>query len=145
MGYEHYLARIHNDLKGRFEFNNASYNLVVTRVFPEVRDGRFEVYMEFTGEQPTGIRRGQTLHIQLNLGDLSQALLVPRGGFFQKTGGQWIFVVDPSGDFAYKRRIRINRQNSQFFEVVEGLEPGEKVITSSYDSYGDVDKLILKN
>ncbi len=100
--------------------------------------------MHFNGEVPQGIRRGQSLQIRLELGELSQALTIDRGGFYQTTGGQWIFVVDPSGDFAYKRDIKLGRQNSQEFEVLEGLKKGEKVITSSYDTYGDVEKLILK-
>ena len=101
--------------------------------------------MEFTGGEPEGIRRGQTLHIRLELGDLSEAILVDRGGFYQKTGGQWIYVLDQTGSFAEKRKIRIGRQNPDVFEVLEGLQPGEEVITSSYDSYGDIDKLVLKD
>ncbi len=101
--------------------------------------------MEFVGEEPEGIRRGQTLHIRLALGDLSEAVLIPRGGFYQKTGGQWIYLVDASGDFAVKRKIRLGRQNTQMFEVLEGLEPGERTVTSSYDSFWDIDKLVLKN
>jgi HlyD family secretion protein len=102
------------------------------------------VDLEFDGEEPQGIRRGQTLHIRLELGDLSEALLLSRGGFYQKTGGQWVYVVDEAGTFATKRQIRLGRQNPQVFEVLEGLEPGEQVITSSYDSFGDIDKLVLK-
>jgi len=142
---EHYLARIETGLKGSFDFSGKTYDLILSKIYPEILEGRFRVDMQFTDEEPEGIRRGQTLHIRLNLGDLSQAVLLPRGGFYQKTGGQWIYVVDKSGDFAYKRRIRLGRYNTQVYEVLEGLEPGEKVITSSYDSYGDIDKLILKN
>ena len=98
----------------------------------------------FLGATPTGIRRGQTLHIRLNLGDLKEAILLTKGGFYQRTGGQWVYVLDKSGDFAYKRKIRIGQQNTQVYEILEGLEPGEKVITSSYDNFGDKDKLILK-
>lgn len=100
--------------------------------------------MEFTGNAPTGIRRGQTLHIRLALGDPSEAVLLPRGGFYQKTGGQWVYVLDRSGEFATKRAIKLGRQNPQVFEVLEGVEPGEQVITSTYESFGEMDKLALK-
>lgn len=142
---EHYLARIEKGLGGEFDFAGRSHKLITDRVYPEVRDGRFEVDMRFVGDDPEGIRRGQTLHIRLALGDLSEAILIPRGGFYQKTGGQWIYLVDESGEFAAKRKIRLGRQNTQVFEVLEGLEPGEQVVTSSYDSFGDIDKLVLKN
>jgi len=141
---EHYIARIDPGQKGKFTFDNQEYTLSITKVYPEVLNGRFEVDMEFDSEEPEGIRRGQTLHIRLELGNLSEAILLSAGGFYQKTGGQWVYVVDESGEFAYKRDIRLGRQNPEAYEVLEGLEPGEKVITSSYDSYGDVDKLILK-
>jgi HlyD family secretion protein len=141
---EHYLPRIHVGLGGAFDFAGQTYKLVARKVYPEIRDGRFDVDLEFEGEEPQGIRRGQTLHIRLELGDLSEALLLSRGGFYQKTGGQWVYVVDGSGASAVKRSIRLGRQNPQVFEVLDGLEPGEQVITSSYDSYGDIDKLILK-
>ncbi len=141
---EHYIARIQIGQTGEFDFAGKTYRLVIKKVFPEVQNGRFEVDMEFPGDQPKDIRRGQSLQIRLELGDLQEAVLVPRGGFYQKTGGQWIFVVDPSGDFAVKRQIKLGRQNPQVFEVMDGIFPGEQVITSSYDSYGDVDKLMLK-
>ncbi len=141
---EHYIARINIGQTGDFDFAGSSYSLVITRVYPEVRDGRFEVDMEFEGAVPDNIRRGQTLRIRLALGDLSEATLLARGGFFQRTGGQWVYVVDPSGSFAVRRSIRLGRQNPQFFEVIEGLEIDERVITSSYDTFGDIDKLILK-
>ncbi|MFQ5825304.1 MAG: efflux RND transporter periplasmic adaptor subunit [bacterium] len=141
---EHYLSRINVGLYGEFDFAGKSYRLVSKKVYPEIREGRFNVDLEFVGEEPQGIRRGQTLHIRLELGDLSEALLLSRGGFYQKTGGQWVYVVAPSGDFATKRSIRLGRQNPQVFEVLEGLEPDEQVITSTYDSFGDIDKLILK-
>jgi HlyD family secretion protein len=99
--------------------------------------------MTFDGSSPPGIRRGQTLQIRLELGDLSEAVMVPRGGFYQKTGGQWIYVVDKSGTFAVKRPIRLGRQNPQVFEVLEGLDPGDQVVTSSYENFGDIDKLVL--
>ncbi|HNM14777.1 MAG TPA: HlyD family efflux transporter periplasmic adaptor subunit, partial [bacterium] len=140
---EHYIARIQIGQTGEFDLAGKTYNLVIKKVYPEVQNGRFEVDMEFQGDTPKDIRRGQSLQIRLELGDLQEAVLVPRGGFYQKTGGQWIFVVDPSGDFAVKRNIRLGRQNPQVFEVMDGIFPGEQVITSSYDSYGDVDKLML--
>lgn len=141
---EHYLARIGKGQRGEFDFAGKTYKLITDRVYPEVSNGRFEVDLKFVAETPQGIRRGQTLHIRLELGDLAEAVLIPRGGFYQKTGGQWIYVVDESEDFAARRRIRLGRQNPQVFEVLSGLEPGERVVTSSYDNYGDIDKLILK-
>lgn len=141
---EHYIARISSGQTGEFSFNNNDYKLVIKKVFPEVKNGQFEVDMHFVGKVPQGIRRGQSLQIRLELGELSQALTIERGGFYQTTGGQWIFVVSPSGDYATKREIKLGRQNSQEFEVLSGLKKGEKVITSSYDTFGDVDKLILK-
>ena len=141
---EHYIARIEIGRTGTFDLAGKSYKLIVRKIYPEVREGRFEVDMEFDGASPQGIRRGQTLHIRLELGELSEALLLPRGGFYQKTGGQWVYVLDKSGEFATKRAIRLGRQNPRVFEVLEGLEPGERVIISMYDSFGDMDKLILK-
>jgi HlyD family secretion protein len=121
-----------------------TYEMNVTRVYPEVRDGRFEADLEFEGETPSGIRRGQTIRFLLEMSDPAEALLLPRGGFFQSTGGNWVYVVDDSGDFATKRNIRLGRQNTQNYEVLEGLEPGERVVTSSYDTFGDADRLVLK-
>jgi HlyD family secretion protein len=103
-----------------------NYNLVITRIYPEVQAGRFAVDMEFTGNIPDQIRIGQTFRIRLELGESRNAILIPRGGFYQSTGGQWVYVVDPTGSFAYRRDIRIGRQNPRFYEVLEGLEPGEK-------------------
>jgi HlyD family secretion protein len=117
----------------------------VTRKYPEVQDGRFYVDMHFEDEEPDGIFRGQTVHIRLELSDISEeAILLARGGFFQTTGGNWVYVVDDAESIAEKRRIRLNRQNTQVFEVLEGLQPGEKVITSSYESFGNMERLILK-
>ncbi len=141
---EYYLARIDVNQRGEFTFAGNTHQMRIDKIYPEVLNGRFEVDMLFEGQEPDGIRRGQTVHIRLELGDLSEAILLAKGGFYQKTGGQWIYVVDPSGEFAIKRNIRIGRMNPEVFEVLEGLQPGEKVITSSYDSYGDIDKLILK-
>ncbi|HEX9006198.1 MAG TPA: HlyD family efflux transporter periplasmic adaptor subunit [Bacteroidota bacterium] len=141
---EFYISRIKQGQTGEFDFVGSTYQLTISKVYPEVRDGRFEVDMLFAKAPPQGIRRGQTLQIRLELGDLTEALLIPRGGFYQKTGGQWIYVVDRSGAFATKRPIKLGRQNPQTFEVLDGLEPGEQVITSSYENFGDIDKLILK-
>jgi HlyD family secretion protein len=141
---EHYIARVNPGQMGEFSFAGETYKLVIKTVFPQVSNGRFEVDMHFVGEVPKAIRRGQTLQIRLELGELSNALTVERGGFYQTTGGQWIFVLDKSGDFALRRDIKLGRQNSQVFEVLEGLKEGEKVITSSYENYKDIEKLVLK-
>jgi len=141
---EHYIARVEVGRSGEFEFAGEKYQLKVTKKYPEVTEGRFEVDMEFAGEEPEGITRGQTLHIRLELGDISEALLLSKGGFYQTTGGNWVYVVDESEETAVKRRIRLGRQNPEVYEVLEGLEPGEKVITSSYESFGDMDRLVLK-
>ena len=141
---EHYIARIDIGQKGQFDFAGRSYSLVTKKIYPEVTNGRFEVDMEFEGEEPNGIRRGQTVRIRLELGDLEEAVMLARGGFYQKTGGNWVYIMDESGEFAAKRSIRLGRQNTQVYEVLEGLTPGDRVITSSYDNYGDIDKLILK-
>jgi HlyD family secretion protein len=141
---EHYISRITRSLSGDCEFANRMYKGVIKTVYPEVRNGRFTVDMVFTDSVPKEIRIGQTSRINLELGESQRAVLLNRGGFYQSTGGQWVYVVDPTGSFATKRNIRINRQNPRFYEVVEGLTPGEKVIVSSYDNFGNVDKLLLK-
>lgn len=141
---EHYLARIQIGLKGEFDFAGRTHRLVTQKIYPEIRDGRFEVDMEFVDADPPGIRRGQTVHIRLELGDPAEAVLLSRGGFYQETGGQWIFVLNEDENSAVKRNIRLGRQNPQMFEVLDGLEPGEKVITSSYENFGNIDKLVLK-
>lgn len=141
---EHYIARVEIGRNGEFEFSGKTYNLIVTKKYPEVRDGRFEVDMEFEEDEPAGITAGQTYHIRLELGDIAEAVLLARGGFSQTTGGNWAYVLDGSGGVALKRRIRLGRQNPEYFEVLEGLEPGEKVITSSYESFGNMERLVLK-
>lgn len=141
---EHYIARIERDRTGQYEFAGQSGKLVVKQIYPEVRDNRFEVDMEFVGKEPGGIRRGLTLHIKLELGDIDESLLLPRGGFEQTTGGNWVYVLDESENIATKRRIKVNRYNPDFYEVLEGLQPGERVITSSYESFGNMERLILK-
>ena len=142
---EHYISRVMPGQMAEFTFAGKVYKLIIKTVFPQVTNGRFEVDMHFVGETPTGIRRGQTLQIKLELGELEKAVTIDRGGFYQTTGGQWIFVIDESRDFAVKRNIKLGRQNTNSFEVLEGLKQGEKVITSSYDTFGDAEKLILKN
>ena len=118
--------------------------LQIKKIYPEVRNGRFEVDLVFTEDVPERIRTGQTFRIKLELGESKMAILVPRGGFYQSTGGQYIFVIDPSEKFAVKRDIRLGRMNPRYYEVLEGLEPGEQVVISSYDNFGRAEKLILK-
>lgn len=134
---EHYLNRIFTGLKGSFEFNGEKNELEITRVYPEVRSGRFEVDMVFSKGAPKGIKRGQSSPIQLELGKAAKATLVPVGGFFSDTGGNWIYVLDNSGKRAIKRNITLGRKNPEFYEVLDGLQPGEQVITSSYENFGD--------
>ena len=140
---EHYIDRVTSGLEAKFERQNEIFNAVIRKVYPEVRDGKFKAEFRFNGDQPANIRTGQTYYLNLQLGQAQSAILIPRGTFYQKTGGKWIYVVDPDGNKAVKREIRIGRQNPQFYEVLEGLEPGEKVITSGYDNFGDNDVLIF--
>ena len=143
---EHYISRIYTGQTGTFNFNGETYELEIKKVFTQVNTGgRFQVDMQFTQEVPEGIRRGQTLQIRLALSQEKQAMLIPKGGFFQQTGGNWIFKVSEDGNSAYKADIRLGSQNTEYYEVLSGLEPGDKVITSSYDNYGDVQELVLKN
>ena len=140
---EHYIDRVTAGLEAKFERQNEIFNAVIRKVYPEVRDGKFKAEFRFSGDQPANIRTGQTYYLNLQLGHAQSAILVPRGTFYQKTGGKWIYVVDPDGNKAVKREIRIGRQNPQYYEVLEGLEPGEKVITSGYDNFGDNEVLIF--
>jgi HlyD family secretion protein len=142
---EHYITRITRGLPGDFDFAGQKNILKITKIYPEVSNGTFAVDMVFTSQIPSQIRIGQTARIHLELGESEDALLLPKGGFYQSTGGQWIFVVDPSGNLAYRRKIRLGRQNPRYYEVLEGLVKGEKVIISDYENFGDADKLILKN
>jgi HlyD family secretion protein len=142
---EHYISRIFAGLVGEFTLGVKTYKLKIKKVFTQITNGRFQVDMEFIGEVPPGIRRGQTLQIRLALGDETQALLLPKGGFFQQTGGNWIFFLADNGAVAYKHPIQLGRQNPDYYEVLDGLKPGDKVITSSYENYGDVQELVLKN
>ncbi len=141
---EHYIARISKGLEGEFDFAGGTHDLKIKKIYPEVQNGRFAVDMIFVSKIPDQIRIGQTARIKLELGESKLATLIPRGGFYQSTGGQWMYVVDKSEDFAVKREIRIGRQNPRYYEVLEGLEPGEKVIVSSYEAFGNADKLIIK-
>jgi len=141
---EHYLNRIEVGRIGTFDFAEKNHTLITTKIYQEVKDGKFEVDLIFKNSEPPGIRRGQTLHIKLALSETQEALQLSRGGFYQSTGGNWVYVVDPSGEFATKRDIQLNRQNTRFFEVMKGLEIGEKVITSSYENFGNIERLNLK-
>ena len=141
---EHYISRIYNGQTGSFNINGKAYKLTIKKVYTQVTNGRFQVDMDFGDELPEGIRRGQTLQIRLALSEEKQALLVSKGGFFQQTGGNWIFKVSENGHTAYKVEIVLGSQNTEYYEVLSGLQPGDKVITSSYDTYGDVQELILK-
>ena len=140
---EHYIDRVIAGLEATFERQGETYSTVIRKVYPEVRDGKFKADFKFDGEQPDNIRSGQTYYLNLQLGQPEEAVIIPRGTFYQKTGGKWIYVVNKEGTKAVKREIRIGRQNPQYYEVLEGLEPGEKVITSSYDTYGDSDVLVF--
>lgn len=141
---EHYISRVTEGQFGEYETGNKTYKLEIRKVYPQVLNGRFYADMMFVDSEPEGIRRGQTMHIKLQLGGLSDAVLVETGGFYSVTGGQWIFVMDKSGSFAERRPIKIGRQNPQYYEVLEGLQPGDQVITSSYDNYTDYDKLMIE-
>ena len=140
---EHYIDRVIAGLEATFERQGETYSTVIRKVYPEVRDGKFKADFKFDGEQPDNIRAGQTYYLNLQLGQPEEAVIIPRGTFYQKTGGKWIYVVNKEGTKAVKREIRIGRQNPQYYEVLEGLEPGEKVITSGYDTYGDSDVLVF--
>ena len=140
---EHYIDRVVDGLEATFERQGDTYSTIIRKVYPEVRDGKFKADFKFDGEQPDNIRSGQTYYLNLQLGQPEEAVIIPRGTFYQKTGGKWIYVVNKEGSKAVKREIRIGRQNPQYYEVLEGLEPGEKVITSGYDTYGDSDVLVF--
>ena len=141
---EHYIDRVKPGLSAAFERQGSSFDLTVRKVYPEVRDGKFRTDFVFTGERPDNIRSGQTYYINLELGQPTESIIIPKGTFFQSTGGSWIFVLDPDGKKAYRRSIKIGRQNPQYYEVLEGLEAGEKVIVSSYESYKDNEVLVLE-
>ncbi|MDZ7754979.1 efflux RND transporter periplasmic adaptor subunit [Rhodohalobacter sp.] len=142
---EFYLARVAPGQSGSFEFAGDTYNVVVERVYPVIQDGQFQVDFQFVEEIPQTLRRGQSVRIRLELGDSGMALLLPRGPFFQQTGGNWVFVMDEGENRAVKHAVRLGRSNRDFFEVIEGLEPGQDVITSSYDAFQQADVLILED
>ena len=141
---EFYISRVFPGLTGEFDFNDSTYKLQVTKIFSQVSSGKFQIDLAFTGRKPTGIRRGQNLQIRLALGDKTQAVLLPKGGFYQQTGGNWIFKVSASGYKAYKVNIKLGRQNPDYYEVTDGLQTGDKVITSSYENFGDNQELVIK-
>ncbi|HEY6502631.1 MAG TPA: HlyD family efflux transporter periplasmic adaptor subunit [Chitinophagaceae bacterium] len=141
---EHYISRIYTGLVGEFTFANKDYKLKIKKIYTQVTNGRFQVDMEFEGEVPQGVRRGQTLQIRLALSDETQALLLAKGGFYQQTGGNWVFKVSEGGGTAYKVDIQLGRQNPDYYEVLQGLKPGDKVVTSSYENYGNMQELVLK-
>ncbi|MBQ3844493.1 MAG: efflux RND transporter periplasmic adaptor subunit [Bacteroidales bacterium] len=140
---EHYIDRVSAGLDATFERQSERYQAQIRKVYPEVRDGKFKADFKFVGQQPENIRSGQTYYLNLQLGQPVEAILIPRGAFYQKTGGKWIYVVSADGTKAVRRDIRIGRQNPQYYEVIEGLEAGEKVITSSYDNFGESDVLVF--
>jgi HlyD family secretion protein len=141
---EHYISRIFIGLTGDFSLAGKNYKLKIKKVYTQVTNGRFQVDMEFVDQIPPGIRRGQTLQVRLALGDETQAVLLAKGGFFQQTGGNWIFKVSDNGAMAYKVDVQLGRQNPDYYEVLQGLKPGDKVVTSSYENYGNMQELILK-
>jgi len=142
---EHYIDRVRTGLTATLDRQGNAFDLTVRRVYPEVRNGTFEIDMVFTDTVPDNIRTGQTYYTSLQLGQPKTAILVPIGGFFQETGGQWIYVVDPSESYATRRDISTGRKNPKYYEILEGLQPGEKVIISGYDTFGKNEKLVFKN
>ena len=140
---EHYIDRVVAGLEATFERQGETYATSIRKVYPEVREGKFQADFKFEGQQPENIRSGQTYYLNLQLGQPEEAVIIPRGTFYQKTGGKWIYVMSKDGNKAVKREIRIGRQNPQYYEVLEGLEPGEQVIISGYDTYGDSDMLVF--
>ena len=141
---EFYLGRVEPGQKATAEWGGKTYNLKVAKIYPQVRNGTFEVDFHFVGAAPEDVQRGQTLQTKLTLGDPAPALLIPNGAFYNETGGSWVFVVTPDGDEAVKRPVRLGRRNSDYIEVLEGLEPGEKVLTSPYTGFADKDRLDLE-
>jgi HlyD family secretion protein len=141
---EHYISRVKLKLKAFCEFANIEYEAIIRKIYPQVKDGKFSVDMEFTKKVPQDMRIGQTSRIRLELGASETAIMIPRGGFYQVTGGQWIYLLDKSRHLAIKRNIKIGRQNPVCYEVLEGIQPGEKVIISGYENFGNADKLVLK-
>jgi HlyD family secretion protein len=141
---EHYISRVMIGQMGEASVAGKNYKLRVKKVYTQVNNGRFQVDLEFAAEVPGGIRRGQTLQVRLALSDETQAILVAKGGFFQTTGGNWIYKVSSDGKTAYRSEIQLGRQNPEYYEVISGLQPGDKVVTSGYENYGDMQELVLK-
>lgn len=141
---EHYVERVMPGLPASFEREGKTYEMEMTKVYPEVRDGQFRTDLHFTGDRPENIRAGQTYHLNLQLGDPVQAILIPRGSFYQASGGQYVYVVDEDETTARRRPVKIGRQNPQYYEVTEGLKPGEKVIISGYELFGENERLIIR-
>ena len=142
---EHYIDKVQTGLSASYEETGGTkYSLLVKKVYPEVQNGQFKTDLHFVGDRPENIRTGKSYYINIELDEPTEAVMIPRGTFYQKTGGNWIYVLSPEGDRAFKRPIKIGRQNPLFYEVIEGLDPGEKVIVSSYEAYGDNDILVLK-
>ena len=141
---EHYISRVFIGLMGETSFAGKNYKLKINKVYTQVNNGRFQVDMEFENAVPEGIRRGQTMQIRLALSDETQALLLAKGGFYQQTGGNWVFKVDKDGTTAYKVDVQLGRQNPDYYEVLSGLQPGDKIVTSSYENYGNMQELVLK-
>lgn len=141
---DHYVNRVFTGQKGTFAYNDTTYTLKISKVYTQITNGRFMVDMTFVGKEPVGIRKGQTLQITLALSDETTAILVPKGGFFQQTGGNWIFKVSADGKTAYRQDIQLGRMSTDYYEVLSGLKPGDKVVTSSYENYGNMQELVLK-
>ena len=141
---EHYISRIFTGLAGDFDLGDKTYKLRVKKIFTQVNNGRFQVDLEFVDKVPAGIRKGQSLQIRLSLSDERQSVLLAKGGFFQQTGGNWIFKVNDAGTMAYKVNIQLGNQNPEYYEVLEGLKPGDRVVTSSYENYGDMQELVFR-
>lgn len=141
---EYHLSRIVTGLSGTFDFNGRTHRLIITKIYPVINNGQFQVDMEFVNDASRNLRRGQTTRIRLELGSASEAVLLARGGFYQTTGGNWVFKVNPEGTRAVQQPIRLGRQNPEYFEVLSGLQPGDQVITSSYDTFGDNEVLVLE-
>ncbi len=141
---EHYISRIFTGLEGEFDFAGKSYKMRIRKVYTQVTNGRFQVDMAFTGEEPEGVRRGQTLQIRLSLSEETRALLLPKGGFYQQTGGNWIYKLNEAGTAAYKTDIQLGNQNMDYYQVLGGLKPGDKVLINSYENYGNMQEIVLK-
>ncbi|MDF1549580.1 MAG: efflux RND transporter periplasmic adaptor subunit [Bacteroidales bacterium] len=141
---EHYIDRVRTGLTANIDRDGKEYSLTVKKVYPEVRDGRFKINLIFNNDKPENMRTGQTFYVNLQLGDAQKAIQLEKGGFFSSTGGQWVYVLDASESYAIKRNVKIGRQNPKYFEVLEGLNPGEKVIISGYEFFGDNDRIMLK-